>query len=378
MYIERLLEPAIKSHLFKQKALIIYGARQVGKTTLVKKILADLNIPSKYLNCDEMDIQNALREAETSAALKQLIGESKLVIIDEAQRIKNIGLKLKLLIDNFTDIQIIATGSSSLDLANEITEPLTGRSVEFWLYQLSIKELLKKNDKIEMSRNLENYLIYGMYPTVAQAKSSSEKSENIKYLASNYLYKDILKVNNLKNSEIITKLLTALALQIGNEVSYSELSNLVGTSKQSISEYIDLLEKVFVIFRLQPFSRNLRKEIAKSRKIYFYDLGIRNALINNQNPLSLRGDTRQLWENFVIAEKIKTQFWLMNRSNLYFWRTYDQQEIDLIEEKDGKLQAFEIKYKATKKVKCPIAWKNAYRDSEWKVIDKDNFWETLD
>lgn len=377
MYIERALKDTFKKHLFKGKIVLLYGARQVGKTTFLKKIADELKMDYKYLNCDEMDIQNLLREAGTSQQLRQIVGSHKLVIIDEAQRVRNIGLKLKLLVDNYPDIQVIASGSSSFDLSNDIAEPLTGRNIEFHLYPISFKEMSSEMDNIELNRNLENFLIYGMYPAVLTAESTDAKIETIKHLASNYLYKDVLKFQNLKNAETVTKLLQALALQIGNEVSYLELSRLVGASQQTVSQYIDILEKVFVIFKLQPFSRNLRKEIAKSRKIYFYDLGIRNALINNFNALSLRNDTGSLWENFCIAEKLKLKRGLADMPNFYFWRTYDQQEVDLIEEKEGKLFAYEIKWKSLKKAKIPVAFKSAYPNAKWAVIDSGNYGEFL-
>lgn len=376
MYIQRSLEDILQTHLFKGKLIIVYGARQVGKTTMLKKILEKLKLPYKYINCEELDVQSLFSNAGNAKQLKEIVGNNKLVVFDEAQRIRNIGLKLKVLIDTFPDLQIVATGSSSFDLANDIAEPLTGRNFEFWLYPLSILELKKTTDSLELNRSIENFLIYGMYPAVIQASSPEEKRETIKHLASNYLFKDVLKFQNLKSSEIVTKLLQALALQIGQEVSYVELSRLVGISQQLIAQYIEILEKVFVIFRLQPFSRNLRKEIAKSRKIYFYDLGIRNALINNFTPLALRGDTGNLWKNFCIIEKMKKQYGLGNQENFYFWRTYDQQEIDLIEEKDGKIFAFEIKWQ-NKKAKSPIAFRESYPEADWQLVTRENYLDFL-
>lgn len=376
MYIQRALEPVLKAHLFKEKLILLYGARQVGKTTLVKKILADLNIPYKYFNCDELDVRTLFTNANTSVELKQIIGNNKVVVLDEAQRIKNIGIKLKLLIDQYKDVQIIATGSSSFDLANEIVEPLTGRNYEFWLHPISVPELQQTTDKLELNRELESFLIYGMYPDTLQTTSLDEKIGIVKHLAADYLYKDVLKFQKLKNSETVTKLLQALAFQIGHEVSYLELSRLVGVSQQLVSQYIEILEKIFVLFRLPPLSRNLRKEIARSRKIYFYDPGIRNALINNFNPLSLRDDVGGLFENFCIAEKMKQQLGLAYKSNFYFWRTYDQQEIDLVEEKGGKFFAYEMKWEP-RKAKIPVAWKNSYSDAEWQIVDRGNYLDFL-
>lgn len=375
MYIQRRLEGTIKSALFKGKIIIVYGARQVGKTTLVKKIAENLGEPYQYLNCDEMDILSALQSANTSEALKQVIGSHKLVIIDEAQRVKNIGLKLKLIVDNFSQIQVIATGSSSFDLANEVNEPLTGRNFEFWLFPLTVGELFAKDQKIEAQRKLESLLVFGSYPDVYQLESREQKSERIKYLASNYLYKDILKFNNIKNSEVVLKLLQALALQIGSEVSYNELANMVGVSKKTVADYIELLEKAFIIFHLPPYSGNLRKAIGKLRKIYFLDLGIRNAIINNQNPIQIRDDVGKLWENFVISERYKQQLGLGSKTNFYFWRTYDKQEVDLVEDVGGKLLGWEIKW-GQKSSKPPRAWID-YGNSSWQIINRENYLDNL-
>ena len=373
--IKREIEKEIIRRLFKGKVIVIYGARRVGKTTLVKNIAKKYAGKSKYLNCDEPDIRRELTD-KTSTELKALFGNSRLVIIDEAQRIKNIGLKLKLLVDNFPEKQIIATGSSSFDLSNEINEPLTGRNFEFWLFPLSLSEIVGQKSQIEVGRELENLLVYGSYPEIYQLESLEQKSQRIKYLASNYLYKDILKFNNIKNSETVLKLLQALALQTGNEVSYNELAVLVGVNKQTVANYIELLEKAFIVFRISPYSGNLRKAISKMRKIYFFDLGIRNAMVNNQNPLNLRDDVGRLWENFVISEKYKSQFGLGFKTNYYFWRTYDQQEVDLVESKGGKLFGWEIKWDSKTK-KPPKAWVETYQNSTYQVINKDNYLDFL-
>lgn len=375
MYIKRRLETVIKANLFKGKAIILYGARQVGKTTLVKKIVEESGQPYGYLNCDEMDVLSRLQNAETSESLKNVIGNYNLIVIDEAQRVKDIGLKIKLLVDNFPEKQIIATGSSSFDLSNIVSEPLTGRSLEFWLFPLSLNELLNKSNEIEAQRNLEKLLIYGSYPEIYQLESAELKSQRIKYLASNYLYKDTLKFNSIKSSEVVLKLLQSLALQIGSEVSYNELANLVGVNRQTVANYVDLLEKAFVVFRLSPYSGNLRKALGKMRKIYFLDLGMRNAIINNQNPLNLRDDIGKLWENFVIGEKYKQQLGLGFKTNYYFWRTYDKQEVDLVEDKGGKLYGWEIKW-TDKNKKPPKAWED-YGNSSWQVINRENYLELL-
>ena len=375
MYIQRRLEPEIKKSLFKKKIIIVYGARQVGKTTLVRKIAEETGQPFGYLNCDELDILTQFQQADNSFALRQMMGNNKLVIIDEAQRVRNIGLKLKLMIDTYPSIQLLVTGSSSLDLSNEISEPLTGRCDEFWLFSLSVSEVWKNQDQIAQDRDMESWLVYGSYPGVWSLESNEEKSIKIKQIASNYLYKDVLKFNEIKNSETILKLLQALALQIGQEVSYNELARTIGISKQTVASYIDLLEKVFVVFSLRPYSGNMRHALNKKRKIYFLDLGVRNAIINNQNQLSIRDDVGKLWENFVIAERYKSQLGLGYKTNLYFWRTYEGQEVDLVEEKNGKLIGWEIKWRRKAK-KQPKDW-GRYLNSSWQEVDRENFWEVI-
>lgn len=376
MYIQRQLEPIVSRSLFKGKIVIIYGARQVGKTTLVQKVAQDTGVEYGYLNCDEMDVLSQFQKANNSLALKDILGDKKLVIIDEAQRVLNIGLKLKLLIDNYPEIQLLVTGSSSLDLSNEVSEPLTGRCDEFWLFPLSVKEVWSNgSEKITRERDLEKWLVYGSYPGVWNLNSNEEKSVKIKQLASNYLYKDVLKFNEIKNSETILKLLQALALQVGNEVSFNELATTIGVSKQTVASYVDLLEKVFVVFSLKPYSGNLRQALNKKRKIYFIDVGIRNAIINNQNQLAIRDDVGKLWENFIIAEKYKSQLGLGYKTNLYFWRTYEGQEIDLVEDKGGDLMGYEIKVKS-KIRKQPKDW-GLYKNSSWEVIDRENYWDKI-
>jgi predicted AAA+ superfamily ATPase len=377
MYIPRSLEPDIKNNLFKGKVVIVYGPRQAGKTTLVKKIAAEEKKTTSYFNCDEGDIRDLLNRADTSSQLKEIIGDNDLVILDEAQRIDNIGLKLKLLVDNFPQQQVIATGSSAFELRDKITEPLTGRNFQFVLPPFSCKELVVSWDKTEISRQLENLILYGSYPAVINSGNVASKELLAKQLAGDNLYKDVLKFFNLKGSETVRKLLAGLALQIGQEVAYEELGNLAGVDKKTAMVYVEVLEKAFIIFRLRPFSRNLRKEINKRHKIFFYDTGIRNALLNNFNSLSLRSDRGPLWENFVIAERYKWQYWAGNCLNNYFWRTYDQQEIDLIEEKSGRLRAMEIKWQKERKA-APKAWQETYPNSIWQSVNKDNFLEFLD
>jgi len=373
MIIKRTLQDFIEKFLFKGKIIIIYGARQVGKTTLVKEIIKKYPDISLYLNCDEPDIRIALSN-RTSTELKAFFGKKELIIIDEAQQIKDIAISLKLIADNFPNIQVIATGSSSFELANRFSEPLTGRKIEFILYPFSIEELNSIYSDIELDRLLQNRIIYGMYPDIVLNPENA--NINLKSLAFSYSYKDVLKFQNIKNPEILEKLLQALALQIGKEVSYNELSTLLGIDKNTVANYIRILEQAFIIFRLNPLSRNLRNELKKLRKIYFYDTGIRNALINNLNPLELRGDIGELWENFVISERIK---FLKNNGidrQLYFWRTLQRQEIDYIEEAGGKLFAFEIKWKK-ERFKPSKAFMDNYKDATINLISSKNYKDFL-
>lgn len=369
MPIKRSIQDIVEKDLFKGKIAIIYGARQVGKTTMVKAIQKKYFDNSSYFNCDEPDIRDALTN-KTSTELKAFIGRKRLVIIDEAQRVENIGLTLKLIADNFADIQIIATGSSSFDLSNKISEPLTGRKNEYYLYPFSLEELRGSYSGLEMDRLLERRMIYGMYPEITQDEGDGEKK--LKNLALSYAYKDILQYQYIKNPEVLEKLLKALALQIGGEVSYNELAGLVGVSKQTVENYVQLLEKAFIIFRLGPFSRNLRNELKKLRKIYFYDTGIRNALINNFNAFDLRTDVGNLWENFMISERIKHNNSRGIDANMHFWRTTQKQEIDYVEEKNGVLSAFEFKWKKDS-FKKPKAFLDAYPGSALELVNKDSY-----
>jgi len=367
MYIPRSLEAKVENSMFKGKLVVIYGARRVGKTTLVQRILEKYG--GKYLNCDEPDVRNSLTN-KTSTELSILFKGSKLVVIDEAQRVRNIGLTLKLAADNLSEVQIIATGSSSFDLSNKIKEPLTGRAIEYTLTPLLVSEV--NTDVWEADRRLESWLRYGLYPEVAAKPENAE--ETLRTIFKSFLYKDALEFAGLKNPEMVEKLVTALALQIGQEVSYTELANIVGVDQKTIATYVRLLELGFVIYRLQPLSRNLRKEISKSRKIYFWDLGVRNAVISNFNPLELRNDIGQLWENFVIMERVKKELVTQKTTNKYFWRTWDQQEVDYIEEAGGRFEATEIKWKKVR-IGPPKVWAETYPNSGWRGVDRSNYWE---
>lgn len=367
--IKRTIQNSIEEALFGRKIIIIYGARQVGKTTLVKEIQKKHADESVYLNCDEPDIREALTN-KTSTEIKAFLGNKKLVIVDEAQRVKNIGLTLKLIVDNFPSIQIVATGSSSFDLSNKIAEPLTGRKYEFYLYPFSVEELKSLYSGLEVDRILERRIIFGMYPEIAIG--GGDALTKLKNIANSFLYKDALQYQNIKNPDILNKLLAALALQIGGEVSYNELADVVGIDKVTVAGYIQILEKAFVVFRLRPFSRNLRNELKKLRKIYFYDTGIRNALINNFNPLNLRTDTGALWENFMISERVKHNSNHNQSRNIYFWRTHQQKEIDYIEEYAGRIKGFEFKWKKNKFTK-PKEFLTAYKNSEIELINRENY-----
>jgi len=372
MIIRRKIQLLVENALFKGKVVVIYGARQVGKTTLAREIQKKITVKSAYLNCDEPDIRQALT-GKTSTELKSFLGDNELVILDEAQRVKNIGLTLKLIVDNYPKMQIIATGSSSFDLSNEIVEPLTGRKSEFYLYPFSLAESKAAYSEIEIERLLESRMIFGMYPEIV-FEGDAAKADKLKALAKSYVYKDVLQYQSIKNPEVLEKLLQALALQLGNEVSYSELAALVGVDKITISNYVQILEKAFVIFRLTPFSRNLRNELKKMRKIYFFDNGVRNALINNLNPLDLRQDAGALWENFMISERVKYNNNFGRDANLYFWRTLQQQEIDCIEEYQADLLGFEFKW-SDKIAKVPVAFSRAYPNASVEKINKKNYRE---
>ena len=324
---------------------------------------------SLYLSCDELDIRNALTD-RTSTELKSFIGSKRLVVIDEAQRVKNIGLTLKLIIDTFPEIQVIATGSSSFELSGKISEPLTGRKTEFFLYPFSIGELSQVYSPLEINRLLEDVLMFGTYPGVIFAGQDREKLA--RELAVSYSYKDVLAYQDIRNPELLEKLLQALALQVGSEVSYTELAQVVGANKVTVESYIRILEQAYIIFRVGPFSRNIRNELKKKRKIYFYDLGLRNALINNFNPISLRQDVGALWENFIMSERVKRNNNLGIPVNIYFWRTSNGKEIDYIEDSGGILFGYEFKW-GKNNFSIPKEFLAAYPGSSIMVVNRENY-----
>ena len=372
MEASRKLFDAIYNQCFKGKVIILIGARQVGKTTLLKKLQKEINVPSIWLNADEADILQELTLAGTSTQLLQLFGkDTKLVIIDEAQQVPNIGKKLKLFYDTYPDIQVIATGSSAFELQNETNEPLTGRKREFFLYPLSFSELVSTTSLLEEKRLLNTRLVYGSYPEVIN--NPGKEREVLRDIAVSYLYKDILQIDGIRKASVIEKLLQALAFQIGNEVNFHELAQTVGNiDTATVEKYLGLLEKAFVIYKLPALSRNLRNELKKGKKYYFYDNGIRNVLISNYSSLELRQDVGALWENYLLTERIKHNEYGHLYCNQYFWRTHDQAEIDYIEETDGLLNAYEFKWKE-QKVKFPNSFIQAYPNHTTNIISSTDY-----
>jgi len=370
--INRLAKSQIVNSLFKGKTIIIYGARQVGKTTLVQDILKDFGKEGRYLNCEILSVEQNLKDAEPEK-LKSFLGNYKLLVLDEAQNIPNIGKILKLITDTLTDIQIIATGSSSFDLANKTTEPMTGRVAHFTIYPFSILELKANQDWLNVESRLDRLLRFGSYPEIYNSNDETA-IDKLNELASSYLYKDLLKFEGINKSALLKNLVISLALQLGSEVTYNELAGKLGVSTITVQKYIDLLEQSFVVFKLNSFSRNIRKELSKAFKIYFFDNGIRNALINNFNPLSLRNDVGALWENFCVTERIKSNSIKNKKVNRYFWRTYDQKEVDYVEESEGLITGYEFKYSEKFKVKIPKSFSEIY-NAEVNAINKSNYWK---
>lgn len=373
MQVSRTIIAQLEDQLFKGKVLILYGARRTGKTTLVKHLLGKFPEKSAYINCELQEYKDAL-STTNSGLLAEFIGNRELIIFDEAQHIANIGLVLKVLVDTFPQVQFIATGSSSFELSGMVSEPLTGRSRQFLLLPFSLEEIGESLNPIQIKANLPNFLRFGLYPQVFNS-IGDEKIEELAEISSNYLYKDLFQFEQIKKPDLLFKLLAAIALQTGSESSLNELAQITGTNVHTVKRYLELLEKSFVIFRLNSFSRNLRKELAKSQKIYFYDVGIRNAVIRNFNEMNLRTDVGGLWENFCITERIKFNQNHRRFVNTYFWRTYDQKEIDYIEEKDGHLTCFEFKYAEGAPGKFPAEFSETYPNSSFKVITPGNFYE---
>lgn len=367
--ITRYIQHAVEKDFFRGKAILLFGARQVGKTTLVKSILSNTDYTVLYINGDEADVADMFIDA-TSVKLQLLFGNHSIVIIDEAQKIQNIGTILKLCVDTFPKIQIIATGSSAFELANSSQEPLTGRKFEYTLFPFSFQEMVQEHGFIQESRMIEHRLIYGYYPEIVTHIGEEERL--LKLVAHSYLYKDLLLLEQIKRPLLIEKILKALALQIGSEVSYNELAQLVGSNPQTVEKYIEVLEKAYIVFKLPALSKNVRNEIKKGKKIYFYDTGIRNAIIGNFNSCSSRTDVGALWENFVVSERVKKNIYESNSVNMYFWRTTQQQEIDFIEEKNGIYTVFECKWKKGTSVKISKTFTDAYTVDQSITVTPQN------
>jgi predicted AAA+ superfamily ATPase len=371
-YIENRIQNALVSDLYP--AVILFGARQVGKTTILKQLIKQTKLPNRFFACDDPSVVDILQGFNIDR-LKRLIGSNKLLIFDEAQTIPGIGLLLKLIIDYIPDVKLLVSGSSSFELANQLSEPLTGRKITFLLYPIALSELYKTDQLIEVRAELSRFLRFGFYPKIFQFKEDSEIELYLNEISRDYLYKDAIQLQLIKNNEPMRRLITSLALQIGQEVSYTELSRTVGIDQKTVIRYVDLLEKSFIVFKLPAFSRNQRNEINKSRKIYFYDLGIRNALIKNFNEPMLRSDIGPLWENFLIMERIKNDSAKGLVKNYYFWRNYAKQEIDWIEEYSGELHGYEFKWKSGK-IKAND-FLESYPGSTVQKITQDNFEEFI-
>ncbi|CDD18583.1 putative ATPase [Prevotella sp. CAG:732] len=369
--IRRQLQDVIEARMFAGKAIIVIGARQVGKSTLFNMVLEGRKESALQLNCDEPEVQEMLSAMNTQE-LKLLIGQNKILVIDEAQRVENIGMTLKRIADNFPDVQLLVTGSSSFELQNKLNEPLTGRKFEYHLFPLSTGELLNAQGLLSVKQTLESRLIFGSYPDIF---NHQEDAKDLLYnLSNSYLYKDLLNLESVRRPALLGKLLTALALQVTSEVSYNELAQTVGTDNKTVEKYIDLLEKCYIIFKLNGFSRNLRTELKRAKKFYFYDNGIRNAILQNFAPLALRQDVGALWENFFISERIKANQYCGRYVNSYFWRTNQQQEIDYIEECDGQFSLFEMKWNPKRaNTQFPNTFLTAYDVKEKAIVTPENW-----
>lgn len=367
--IKRYLESIIADRIGRGKAIVLFGARQVGKTTMLKNLLAGRD-DVLWLNGDEQDVRNLFENA-SSTMLKTVIGRKSVVVIDEAQRISDIGIGIKLITDNIPTVQVLATGSSSFELSNKINEPLTGRKIEYWMYPLSFGELVEHHGLLEEKRLLAHRLIYGSYPDVIN--NVGDERMILTELANSYLYKDILMFDKIKKSDKLVKLLQALAFQMGSEVSYNELAQTCGLDPKTVESYVTLLEQSYIIFRLGTFSCNLRNELKFARKIYFWDCGIRNAVIGNYQMLESRLDTGALFENYMVAERLKKLQYEKSYAKSYFWRSKMKQEIDYIEEIDGQLSAVEFKWNPNRKAAMPLSFARSYPDVDFQVVTRDNF-----
>jgi predicted AAA+ superfamily ATPase len=355
------------------KVVVLYGARRTGKTTLLHEFLKTVEEPYLLVSGEDIAVQGYL-SSQSVEKLTAFLGRNRLLVVDEAQKVLQIGLNLKLIVDHIPGVRIIATGSSSFDLARSIGEPLTGRKTTLKLFPLAQMEIGQTEQRHQTDANLESRLIYGSYPEVVLTIDNRAREQYLKEIVSSYLYKDVLELDGIRHSGKISRLLQLIAFQIGKEVSYTELASSLGMSKNTAERYLDLLEKAFVLQKLGGFSRNLRSEITKNSRYYFLDNGIRNALINNFNPLQLRNDVGELWENYLVIERLKRQEYLGQAANNYFWRTYRQQELDFVEERGGRLFGYEMKW-GKKKVKPPTEWRASYPDADFALVNQENYLE---
>ena len=372
--IERFIENQIVSKIRVNKVILLFGTRRVGKTFLINSIQKNFTGKLIFLNGEDFDVQEIFKK-RSIANFKNIIGDAKLLIIDEAQAIQEIGQALKLMIDTNPELTIIATGSSSLDLINKSGEPLTGRQLPFYLYPIAQLEL--KENILEANQHLYERLIYGSYPEVFNINTNNEKGAYLQQLVQSYLLKDILAYSGIKHADKILALLRLIAFQVGSEVSYNELSNQLGINKVTVENYLDLLSKVFIVYKLPSYSSNQRSEVAKSSKWYFFDNGIRNAIINDFRVPTMRNDMGALWENYIISERIKKTKYNQELTQFFFWRNYNQQEVDLIELNNGILNAFEIKMSSSKKTKKPAAFNTIYPNADFQLISKNNYLEFI-
>ena len=375
MYIRQKQLDNLRKSLAPGKVVVIYGARRTGKTTMLQQFLRDVDERYLLVSGEDITVQGYLA-SQSIEKLSAFIGANRLLVVDEAQKVPNIGTNLKLIVDHIPGIQVIATGSSSFDLARSVGEPLTGRKTSLKLFPLAQLEIGQIEQRHQTDANLESRLIYGAYPEVVLTNDNRAREQYLREIVASYLYKDVLELDGIRHATKISRLLQMIALQVGKEVSYTELGTGLGMSKNTIERYLDLLEKAFVIQKLSGFSRNLRSEITKNSRYYFLDNGIRNALINNFNPLDLRNDVGELWENYLVMERLKKQEYLLEQANNYFWRTYSQQEIDFVEEREGQLFGFEMKW-GTAVGKPPKEWLNAYPNATWQIVNRQNYLELI-
>lgn len=371
-HIHRLIKPSLEKWFFKEKAIVLIGPRQVGKTTLLKQIAKERELDATWLDADLPEVRQQL-ENPTLATIRATIGSYKIVIIDEIQRLPNAGLLLKIMVDNFKDVQFLATGSSSLEISETIFEPLTGRHILFNLYPFSLGELYPHKSPFEIEQELEFHMVYGTYPEITQKRDVAETL--LQNLAEQYLYKDVLIWKDIRKPELLDKLLKLLSYQVGSEVNNHELAKALKVKSETVESYIDLLEKSFVVYRLNSYSTNERKEVSKMSKIYFWDNGIRNAVIGNYNQLANRNDHGQLWENFITSERLKHLKWTNSKAKSYFWRNYNQSEVDYIELENEQLTAYEMKWNTTKNHKVTKAFTNMYPDAETELLTPKSFVE---